>query len=399
MCQFKTPENSGASSNVTSYASEQIEISQGTPSIPEEFNAKQKPGDRISSVVKHKAGRKRKGRSMGRFPFLTCSSKYLTQVGQSYSQATLTELERRYRRMDKDLRMLENRKKINSSNPEKMTPEDVLAYVGFLKSKGMKESGICHNLGPLDSLLNHFRNPAVQAFKKQYPCAVPKKRMPRLPPMEEKSFSTILEKSRTIKENDWETTKAYSLVILAISTGLRNKEIRMSNVDDVDTIDWVINVTHVKGEGTYGQPRTIPIRPEAKGILVRYLKMRNRLVTENCPGNAALFPALRANKDGRLSSNTLQKLKKMVEIDTGLTFNLRTCRRTYGQLSIDQGLNIESVSVIMGHSITKTTETYYCRKRQDTAIREAQEAWKSVLNNPGAISPKIELKNYLPGYG
>jgi integrase len=171
----------------------------------------------------------------------------------------------------------------------KITPEDVLTYVGFLKSKGMKENGICHNLSPLNNLLNQFKNPAVLAFKKQYPHAVPKKRMLRYASLEEKSFSTILEKSKTIKKDDWEATKAYTLVILAICTGLRNKEIRTSNIDDIDTNDWTIKITHVKGEGTYGRPRIIPIRPEAKEIIPRFLKLRNKLVEENCPGNQALF--------------------------------------------------------------------------------------------------------------
>ena len=398
MVQINTSTNSEDSINPLIEADKEIVLTQETTSISEGINAKHKPGDKNPSVVKHKPGRKRKRRSMGRFPFLNCANKYLQQVGESYAPATLNELERRYARMDKDLRMLEGKNKINSSNPVKMTPEDVLTYVGFLRSKGMEENGICHNLGPLSNLLNQFNNPAVQAFKKKYPHATPKKRMPRYSPLEEKSFSKILEKSRTIRQDNWETTKAYTLVILAISSGLRNKEIRMSNINDIDTNEWTIRVTHVKGEGSYGQPRTIPIRPEAKEIIPRFLKLRNKLVEEKCPGNLALFPALRDNENGRLSSNILQKLKKIVETDTGMKFNLRTCRRTYGQISIDQGLNIEAVSVILDHSTTKTTEMYYCRKRQETAIREAQETWKTVPSNPGAISPKIEFQNYLTGY-
>jgi site-specific recombinase XerD len=132
--------------------------------------------------------------------------------------------------------------------------------------------------------------------------------------------------------------------------------------------------------------------------LTKYLKKRNRLVAERQPGNQALFPALRANGDGRLSSNTLQKLKRLVEQETETKFDLRTCRRTYGQLSIDQGMPLESVSVLMGHNTTKTTEIYYCRKRQDTANREARETWKSVQSVPSAKNPKIDFKNEVTGY-
>ena len=74
----------------------------------------------------------------------------------------------------------------------------------------------------------------------------------------------------------------------------------MSNVGDIDTVEWEILITHVKGEGTYGQPRTIAIRPEAEEILTKYLKMRNKLVAVRQPGNQALFPALRPIVMGHL---------------------------------------------------------------------------------------------------
>jgi len=188
------------------------------------------------------------------------------------------------------------------------------------------------------------------------------------------------------------------LVILSISAGLRNEELRMSNVSDIDTIEWTITITHVKGEGTYGQPRSIPIRPEVKDILTRYLRQRNHLVAETCPGNQALFPALRANVDGHLSSNTLQKLKSVVEKETGIKFNLRTCRSTFGQLAIDQELGLETVSVLMGHNTTKTTGTYYCRKRQETAIKEAKGKFRSVESVSDFNLPEIGSKYGVSGY-
>lgn len=42
----------------------------------------------------------------------------------------------------------------------------------------------------------------------------------------------------------------------------------------------------------------------------------------------------------------------MVERDLGIRFDLRQCRRTFGQRYLDRDLDIESVSVLMGHSTT-----------------------------------------------
>jgi integrase/recombinase XerD len=373
-------------------------ISQNHYSISEGLDAKQKPGDNTLSVVKHKAGRKRRGRSMGRYPFLTWAMKYLNSVGNGYAQTTFAERERRYRRMSLEFGALLESGKVSTTNPEKISADDVLAYVTYLKKRGMKECGILHNIGPLNLLLAYAGNPAVTVFKQKYRSSVPKKRTMRYPSMDESVRQRILLNAEQVKESDWKRLMAYALVVLAICTGLRNKEIRLCKVTDLDLVRKEIIAEHVKGEGTYGQARTIAIRPEAIGIMEKYLRVRNKKVMEKCPNNLALFPALRDSEDGYFSSNGIRVLKSIVEKEIAAKFDLRMCRRTYGQKAIDDGLDLDAVSVLMGHSTTKTTETYYCRKRPETAIREAQTFWMQGIGHPGAKTPKIEFKNEVTGY-
>ena len=80
-------------------------------------------------------------------------------------------------------------------------------------------------------------------------------------------------------------------------------------------------------------------------------------------------------EDGFCSGNSLRKYKAIVEDDLGIRFDLRMCRRTFGQRYLDRDLDIESVSVLMGHSSTKTTESFYSRRRLDDAMRKARESW------------------------
>jgi integrase/recombinase XerD len=373
-------------------------LSQNHYSISEGLDAKRKPGDNIPSVVKHKAGRKRRGRSMGRYPFLTWAKRYLDSVGNGYAQTTFIELERRYRRMDLEFRALFESGKIRTNNPEKISADDILTYVNDLKKRGMKEVGILHNIGPLNNLLAYAGNPAVTVFKQKYRSSVPKKRTMRYPALDELVWQRILYNAEQVKENDWTRLKAYALVTLALSTGLRNKEIRFCKVSDLDLAKKEIIAEHVKGEGTYGQARTIAMRPEAIGIMEKYLRARNEKVMEKCPTNLALFPALRDREDGYFSSNGIRMLKCIVEKEIGAKFDLRMCRRTYGQKAIDEGLELDTVSILMGHNTTKTTETYYCRKRPEIAIREAQTIWMQGMSHPGAKTPKIDFKNEVTGY-
>ena len=300
--------------------------------------------------------------------------------------------------MNREFKALFESGKVGTNNPEKISADDVLAYVTNLKKKGMKESGVLHNIGPLNNLLAYAGNPAVTVFKQKYRSFVPKKRTMRYPALDEPVFRRILYNAEQVKESDWKRLKAYALVILAISTGLRNKEIRFCKVTDLDLVRKEITAEHVKGEGTYGQARTIAIRPEAIGIMEKYLRARDKKVMEKCPNNPALFPALRDGDGGYFSSNGIRELKYVVEREIGTKFDLRMCRRTYGQKAIDEGLGLDAVSVLMGHNTTKTTETYYCRKRPETAIREAQNIWMQGNSRPGAKTPKIDFRNEVTGY-
>jgi integrase/recombinase XerD len=335
---------------------------------------------------------------MGRYPFLTWVNKYLGVKGKTYSESTVREVRRRYRRMDNDLKALVREGEVQSANPEKISAEDVLAYIGFQKDKGMKETAISHKITVLNSLLLFAGNSAVQQCRMRYPNAMPKKRQARMASMDDGDFHHIIAEARKIQETDWNRLKAYTVVVLCLCAGLRCKEVRLSKVSDLDTRNWVIQVEHVKGEGSYGEPRKVIIRPEAREILTKYLRARKAIVSKKCPRNQALFPAMRDEEDGFFSANGIERLKILVESETGIKFDLRMCRRTFGQMFIDQGLNLDAVSVMMGHATTKTTETYYCRKRQEVAIREAQELWTGKMSHPDAKNPKIESRFEVTGY-
>jgi len=350
-----------------------------------------------ASVVKRR-GRKRGARSMGRHPFLDCARRYEESVKGLYAATTQKVVARGLRLMAKDFETLRENGCIVSSNPMKIVPDDVTKYIALLKARGVRESGIVHNLSILNSLLLSVGNPAVEEFKRRNPAKVPKRRAKRYDPVSSEDQDRILARAGHV--DGWRNLQAYALVLLCIGTGLRPKEVRLSNVGDLGTSSWRIKAVHVKGEDSYGQVREIPIDPKVRPVVKRYLASRAEVVAKWCPMNQALFPAINDSKgDGYLSSNSLRKLKRIVEADTGTTFELRACRRTFGQNLIDQGATIETVSVLLGHSTTKTTETYYARKKQDAAILEATRIWdQKPPNAPSAKTPLIEPEKYLSGY-
>ena len=73
----------------------------------------------------------------------------------------------------------------------------------------------------------------------------------------------------------------------------------------------------------------------------------------------------------------------------------------FGRNTIDQGARTDTVSVLMGHCDTRTTETYYARKKLNAAISEARTIWQEedmVLKPPSAKNLLIDNGKYLSGY-
>lgn len=97
-------------------------------------------------------------------------------------------------------------------------------------------------------------------------------------------------------------------------------------------------------------------------------------------------------------SKNFRFLKKKVSQRSGVTFELRALRRTYGQVLLNRGVSIETVSLTLGHASTRTTETYYCRKDADSARSEVLQAFAGTQKGPSAEKPLIEPRSDYAGY-
>ena len=180
--------------------------------------------------------------------------------------------------------------------------------------------------------------------------------------------------AQSVDTDSLTAVRPYALVLMSIAIGTRNMELHLADIGDIDTEKWVFYIKHVKGQDTYGEPRTVPVPPEVRHVLLQYLILCNKWLKANSKESKALFFGF-SNDCKHLSSNSFRKIKSIAEVKIGEKFELRDCCRGFGQNYADKGLNIEAVSVLMGHSTTKTTEGYYCRKSQADAMEQAKRVW------------------------
>ncbi len=74
---------------------------------------------------------------------------------------------------------------------------------------------------------------------------------------------------------------------------------------------------------------------------------------------------------------------------------LKSFRDTYCQMNIDMNpANLSAVSLTMGHSTTKTTESHYGRIKQESSLEILLSAWGSQEVNPPLIDRTHEITGY-----
>ena len=312
-------------------------------------------------------------------PFGERVSAFLESRHGCLTEEYIKNLGRRFRRIENDLKRLKDDGKVKTLSPGKLTEEDVKEFITYRKGRKVCAGDISHDIAALQQLCSFCDNAAVQKCILKYPGLKPKVNQVMLEPLSEETYNRILTEynSERINHDSLEQIRPYVMVLTYVSTGARNKELRLARFDDLDVNDWIIHYEHVKGEDTWGEPRDVAIPDFLQPILENYIRVRYSWCINHRidpAGVEPLFFSLNKNHD-YLSANSVRKIKSRVESSTGTNFQLRDCRRAFGQHYKDNDLPMEDISRAMGHKSTRTTEAYYCRKRQSEVIKNMRGKW------------------------
>jgi len=230
----------------------------------------------------------------------------------------------------------------------------------------------------LINLFDYVGNSAVRQCLTRFPMLRPSSKRSRRDVIPSSDYSRLYEYIQNQAGAAYPEVRARALVALALCVGPRTKEIRLADVEDLDVIRWIFTVKHPKGEDSYADARFVPIPPSFRAVLLEYLEVRE---DHNPRKSSALFPPARGCSL-YLSGNSIRKILKSVHDSTGVIFSFQDARRTFGQSYLDAGIDsIEDVSVLMGHATTKTTEDYYCRRRNSRAAEAARRTWDEKIRS------------------
>jgi integrase/recombinase XerD len=361
-------------------------------------------GEASVGKKRRKPGRKRRGRSLGRYPFLSLLALFVAAIEGFYTPSTVAEMHRKLRKLSWDLRRLKKEGRIRTDNPLKMGSMDVMGLVKDMRDRGLSVNTISRQLGQLRVFLDWCGNPVITNLQKQNKQAIPKQRVRRLPSLNESEVNKLMAAAGSMP--GWRGDVACLMVAIYAYCGLRMSELRLAHFEDLDCRTWTIYVRHPKGEATWGEKRAVYIPEPARAHVVRFV--RARVFTAYKRGLDGLEPLIPSfsprGKAGFYTSQGISSIKRAVERKAGVKFEIRTLRRTYGQILLDRGVLIDTVSKSMGHSSTKTTEMYYCRKSDAMVRDEIDRAWSSADSSEDSKKTAkckndlIETEKYLSGY-
>lgn len=286
---------------------------------------------------------------------------YLSDYRGVYAETTFTEITRRLRRINEEITRLGL-----PADYSAITPEQIRIYAVFIRSKKISQKALAYDLSTLGKICVYYGNDCVDRAKAKYPLIFYVPPRSKLPPLTKEEVSELISKISTIKA-PYRDVRAGAITMLVLGAGLRTIEARYAEVAKLNTHKWTLLLQRVKGSGTYGQSREIPILPSVRPYLSYFLSLRSHQ-PPTVAESRYIFPS---TTDGLpLSSNTLRRDKDRLIKRIGIEYDYRKLRRTYGQILVDSGADIQAVSMVMGHASTRTTEAYYARLRADYALAD-----------------------------
>lgn len=335
-------------------------------------------------------GRKRRPRSMGRYPFLTRLRVFLEEVRPFYAPLSHQGLGRQLRQIHRVLQELKAKGLVITTSPGAIGQREIGALLDWMNARdGLRTRPLSARtqkmlLSALSVFLEHVGNPILAQMRSRHMIRLQSASSGPLPrPSEEEVQEIASRLAEAAAAGDLGALGVLGLVLLGAYAGLRPKEARLAGRGDLSTRYWELMVMHPKGEGSWGAPRRTTIVPMGRQAVADFLDLRARELEKRGIQDSKelpLVPCFRADGTvSRWSSTYAHEKKGELEVTFGLRFDYRSMRRSFGQNAIDRGARIDSVSVALGHKSTTTTEAYYARRKEDQAFRDLESACSTPM--------------------
>jgi len=253
---------------------------------------------------------------------------------------------------------------IGSKQVKKLTPQDITRLYANLKQAGKSPTVQAGAHRTLRAAFNWGERQGLIGNNPISKVTSPKPVRPDHPALSLDEVKSLL---RVILEK---YTRYYPLILLALTTGMRESEILGLMWADVDFSQKTIRVTHqIKGEGykatfadvkTSSGRRTISLSDKDIELLKRQLDQHTTALSVN-PSFKDLDLVFALDNGNPIPRKNLTKSLKLALQEAGISkpFTFHSLRRTSATLIYLKDPNIRMIQERLGHSEVRTTLSYY----------------------------------------
>lgn len=152
---------------------------------------------------------------------------------------------------------------------------------------------------------------------------------------------------------DYLSIRNKTIMALLFDTGARCNEMITMEENDV-AFDYIL-IKHGKG----GKERVVPKSPYLGKQLMKYIRVKEGYFAQK----AIKYNNLFLSKTGKpLTGEAIAQMLKLVAKEVGVDSSVRvsphTCRHTFAQIQLKNGLDLYSLSRLMGHENIAITQRY-----------------------------------------
>ena len=158
-----------------------------------------------------------------------------------------------------------------------------------------------------------------------------------------------------------------TMLALFFDTGMRLNEVLTLKQEQIHN-DYIL----VHGKGN--KERLVPVSPYLSKLLLKYRVVKDSYFHINIIPQSYVFVSYRGEQlTQQAVSNMLKEAAEAVGVRKDIRVSPHTCRHTFAHLQLKNGLDLYSLSRLMGHENISITQRYLDGIRDDEVLTAAKQ--------------------------
>lgn len=251
-----------------------------------------------------------------------------------------------------------------------ITPAFMRRYSLWHIEQGHRGTYINGLLKAVKGLMEFCNNEEIYTFNTKRCIKWVKEEQPIITAFQPSDVRKIMDEFRG--KNDFINSRNYCIFAFFFETGMRCGELINLLPEHIE--EDAVLIVDAKGH----KNRVVPITTEMRYAMRRYNRF-NEEYFENKRRDDNYFVSFRGRELTVPALEALMRQKFPKDLTPGVRVSPHTCRHTYAQQLLRNGVDVYTISRLLGHSNIKITETYLRGLSDDSVLETGRN--NSVLRN------------------